>query len=163
MRLATDEWERMKSTDSRECRNCHNFEAMSGEVQKQTVYKKHMKAKGEGGTCTGVIVLLIKSRRFPRRWPCRYRQAAPSVSARAPPEFRGLIKASVCGQGAEGRKARQPIGKPATTAVVCAVSSQRRRRKPGSFVMMRSRSGQSAAAMTVLTLGPSLIAGAIAA
>jgi len=51
MRLATDEWERMKSTDSRECRNCHNFEAMSGEVQKQTVYKKHMKAKDEGGTC----------------------------------------------------------------------------------------------------------------
>jgi cytochrome c-type protein NapC len=51
MRLATDEWARMKAAQSRECRNCHNFEAMSGEVQKQTVYLKHMKAKQEGGTC----------------------------------------------------------------------------------------------------------------
>ena len=51
MRLAQDEWDRMKSTNSRECRNCHSFDAMSGEVQKQTVYQKHMKAQQEGGTC----------------------------------------------------------------------------------------------------------------
>lgn len=51
MTLATHEWERMKASDSRECRNCHGFEAMSGEVQKQTVFKKHMKAKDEGQTC----------------------------------------------------------------------------------------------------------------
>jgi cytochrome c-type protein NapC len=49
--LATHEWERMKGSDSRECRNCHSFEAMSGDVQKQTVYKKHMLAKDEGKTC----------------------------------------------------------------------------------------------------------------
>ena len=51
MTLATHEWDRMKSSGSRECRNCHNFEAMSGEIQKQTVFKKHMKAKDEGQTC----------------------------------------------------------------------------------------------------------------
>lgn len=51
MELATHEWERMKASGSRECRNCHNFEAMSGEAQKQTIYKKHMKAKIEGQTC----------------------------------------------------------------------------------------------------------------
>ncbi len=51
MTLATHEWERMKATGSRECRNCHSFEAMSGDVQKQTVFKKHMKAKDEGQTC----------------------------------------------------------------------------------------------------------------
>lgn len=51
MRLATDEWARMKATGSRECRNCHNFDAMSSELQKQTPYKKHMKAKEEGKTC----------------------------------------------------------------------------------------------------------------
>ena len=49
--LATHEWNRMKVTDSRECRNCHSFEAMSAELQKQTPYKKHMKAKDEGKTC----------------------------------------------------------------------------------------------------------------
>jgi cytochrome c-type protein NapC len=51
MELATHEWNRMKATDSRECRNCHSFEAMSAELQKQTPYIKHMKAKDEGKTC----------------------------------------------------------------------------------------------------------------
>ena len=51
IKLATHEWERMKSNGSRECRNCHNFEAMSATLQKQTPYKKHMKAKEEGQVC----------------------------------------------------------------------------------------------------------------
>ena len=49
--LAQHEWERMKESNSRECRNCHSFEAMSPELQKQTPYKKHMKAKEAGKTC----------------------------------------------------------------------------------------------------------------
>ena len=51
MRLATIEWDRMKSTGSRECRNCHDFDAMNPEVQKQSIYKKHMAGKAEGKTC----------------------------------------------------------------------------------------------------------------
>ncbi|BCB27071.1 cytochrome c-type protein [Sulfurimicrobium lacus] len=51
MELATHEWARMKGSDSRECRNCHSFDAMSGDKQKQTVFNKHMKAKAEGQTC----------------------------------------------------------------------------------------------------------------
>ena len=51
MVLATHEWDRMKGNGSRECRNCHAFESMSSELQKQTPYKKHMKAKEEGKTC----------------------------------------------------------------------------------------------------------------
>jgi len=49
--LATHEWERMKAAGSAECKNCHNFDAMSGTVQKQSVYTKHMKAKDAGQTC----------------------------------------------------------------------------------------------------------------
>ena len=51
MELATHEWERMKSRDSVECRNCHTFDAMSPELQRKTPYKKHMKAKETGKTC----------------------------------------------------------------------------------------------------------------
>ena len=51
MQLASHEWARMKASGSRECRNCHNFEAMSADLQKQTPYRKHMKAKQEGKTC----------------------------------------------------------------------------------------------------------------
>ncbi|QKM65181.1 Denitrification system component NirT [Polynucleobacter tropicus] len=51
MELAGHEWKRMKESNSRECRNCHDFDAMSPELQKQTPYKKHMKAKEAGKTC----------------------------------------------------------------------------------------------------------------
>ena len=51
MELATNEWKRMKAVDSRECRNCHSFDAMSGELQKKSNYTRHIKAKADGKTC----------------------------------------------------------------------------------------------------------------
>jgi cytochrome c-type protein NapC len=51
MDMASWEWARQKASNSRECRNCHNFDAMSAELQKQTPYRKHMKAKEAGKTC----------------------------------------------------------------------------------------------------------------
>jgi cytochrome c-type protein NapC len=51
MELATHEWKRMGDSGSRECRNCHNFDSMSGDKQKQSIYTKHMGAQKEGKTC----------------------------------------------------------------------------------------------------------------
>lgn len=34
MELATHEWDRMKASDSIECRNCHSFEGMDNRKQK---------------------------------------------------------------------------------------------------------------------------------
>ncbi|MEW6513663.1 MAG: NapC/NirT family cytochrome c [Pseudomonadota bacterium] len=51
MAMAEREWARMKATNSIECRNCHDFDAMSPELQKKTPYKKHMEAKAAGQTC----------------------------------------------------------------------------------------------------------------
>jgi cytochrome c-type protein NapC len=51
MELATHEWNRMKATNSIECRNCHNFDAMSADKQKQSNYTRHMQAKADGKTC----------------------------------------------------------------------------------------------------------------
>ena len=51
MEMATQEWARMKATNSIECRNCHNFEAMSAEYQKQSNYVRHMKAQADGKSC----------------------------------------------------------------------------------------------------------------
>src|SRR5438045_1474972 len=51
LEMAQHQWDRMKATDSRECRNCHSFDAMSKDVQKQSVYNKHMAAKTSGKTC----------------------------------------------------------------------------------------------------------------
>ncbi|HEY4956444.1 MAG TPA: NapC/NirT family cytochrome c [Caldimonas sp.] len=49
--LATIEWARMKANNSRECRNCHDFDAMSKEVQKPSAYARHMAAKAAGQAC----------------------------------------------------------------------------------------------------------------
>ena len=45
LELATHVWETMKATDSRECRNCHSFEAMDFRASARTVARKD----GAGG------------------------------------------------------------------------------------------------------------------
>ena len=44
LRLATNEWARMKASDSRECRNCHSFDAMDIEKQKARASKMHKRS-----------------------------------------------------------------------------------------------------------------------
>lgn len=49
--MAKSVWKTMKETDSRECRNCHNFESMSPEFQRPRARKQHMNAFETGQTC----------------------------------------------------------------------------------------------------------------
>ena len=49
--LAEHEWKRMKSADSRECRNCHSFDGMNPESQKQRARKQHELAQRDKSTC----------------------------------------------------------------------------------------------------------------
>ena len=49
--LARHEWERMKRTDSRECRNCHHFESMDYTEQGRRAVERHAKGFAEGETC----------------------------------------------------------------------------------------------------------------
>ena len=51
LELAMHEWERMKATDSRECRNCHDFESMLPEKQAPRARQQHMNALTTGQTC----------------------------------------------------------------------------------------------------------------
>ena len=41
----------MRKTDSRECRNCHDFTAMDLSEQDRSARKKHAKAPERGKTC----------------------------------------------------------------------------------------------------------------
>jgi cytochrome c-type protein NapC len=52
-RLAMAErvWTSMKATDSRECRNCHEFEHMDPEQQDRLSARRHARGAKEGGTC----------------------------------------------------------------------------------------------------------------
>jgi cytochrome c-type protein NapC len=51
MVLASYEWARLQEGNSRECRNCHAFDAMSAGLQKPEPYKIHMQAREEARTC----------------------------------------------------------------------------------------------------------------
>ncbi len=51
LELAKHVWEAMKKTDSRECRNCHNFEFMDFTEQGRRAVNAHSKALDEGKTC----------------------------------------------------------------------------------------------------------------
>ena len=51
LKLAKNVWKAMKETDSRECRNCHNFNSMKPEDQKKRARKQHIQGMEDGNTC----------------------------------------------------------------------------------------------------------------
>lgn len=69
MEMATHEWDRMKASGSRECKNCHSFDGMSPQKQKPKAQKNHEQAQKEGKTCIdchkGIAHLLPKEYKDP--------------------------------------------------------------------------------------------------
>ncbi len=51
LELAKHVWKAMKETDSRECRNCHNFESMNPKFQRPRARNQHLNAFKTGQTC----------------------------------------------------------------------------------------------------------------
>ena len=51
LELAQRVWSAMKSTDSRECRNCHTLQSMNPEFQRPRARKQHLDAMSVGQTC----------------------------------------------------------------------------------------------------------------
>lgn len=49
--LATNVWTTMKSTDSRECRNCHDYQSMDVVMQPRRARNAHFEAEKTGETC----------------------------------------------------------------------------------------------------------------
>ncbi len=49
--MARNVWKAMKETDSRECRNCHDWETMNPEKQQPRARNQHLFAMEQGNTC----------------------------------------------------------------------------------------------------------------
>jgi len=49
--MANRVWDKMRATDSRECRSCHSFDAMDLSEQDKMARKKHEDAEEKGKTC----------------------------------------------------------------------------------------------------------------
>jgi cytochrome c-type protein NapC len=51
LKLARHVWKVMKETDSRECRNCHDYDSMDFTEQGRRAVRRHSKGLEEGETC----------------------------------------------------------------------------------------------------------------
>ena len=51
LKLARNVWREMKATDSRECRNCHEYDSMDYVKQGRRAVNNHVKGFDEGKTC----------------------------------------------------------------------------------------------------------------
>jgi cytochrome c-type protein NapC len=51
LQLAGNEWNRMKANDSRECRNCHDYDSMDYTAQGRRGMDAHIKGFDKGMTC----------------------------------------------------------------------------------------------------------------
>lgn len=51
LQMASAVWKKMKASDSRECRNCHNFENMDFTMQETRAANEHQRAIDENMTC----------------------------------------------------------------------------------------------------------------
>ncbi len=49
--MANRVWDKMRATDSRECRSCHSWDAMDLSEQDRSARKRHGRAPDEGKTC----------------------------------------------------------------------------------------------------------------
>ena len=77
--LAANEWGRMKKTDSKECRNCHNFEYMDFTLQENRAADNHQKALDEGKTCIDCHQGIAHN--LPEGWLERYESVVEDLAA----------------------------------------------------------------------------------
>ncbi len=49
--MASRVWDKMRATDSRECRSCHDYSSMDLSAQIRSARKRHSSAMDEGKTC----------------------------------------------------------------------------------------------------------------
>ena len=86
--LALKVWQRMKDTDSLECRNCHVRSSMSAELQSARAQKRHAKADAQGMTCIdchfGIAHNEPEGPLGPRDLPVRGRMPTPPAEEPAP-------------------------------------------------------------------------------
>jgi cytochrome c-type protein NapC len=104
LELAMHEWQRMKSTDSRECRNCHKFNSMDYSVQEPRASKTHQEALTGGKTCIDC------HRGIAHTLPPNANEAYQKLSERMDAEHRGSLMSYLSGMlGPSRSQAATPV------------------------------------------------------
>lgn len=139
--LAMNEWQRMKSTDSRECRNCHDFESMMPEFQKPRARQQHLNAMEVGQTCIdchkGIAHSNIRDR-APEEYLEELEAPNPAFARPIPPEYMASLERVETREAAEAeaeaavRKAQQETVQAQIASAVEAAVAEERAKAGGS-------------------------------
>ncbi|MCP4821852.1 MAG: cytochrome C552 [Shimia sp.] len=151
LHLAQNEWERMKRTDSIECRNCHDFESMMPEFQKPRARQQHMNAMKSGQTCIdchkGIAHLDVRDR-ADEEYLEALEAPNPKFIRAIPQEYLdslARVEAKEAAEDAE-RKAEADAQKDRLKAAVAAAREDERAKVEAELAAANSGSDASAAA-----------------
>jgi cytochrome c-type protein NapC len=79
--MATAVWKKMKASDSRECRNCHNFDYMDFTLQETRAASEHQRAIDENMTCIDCHQGIAHS--LPPGYQERYQEVTETLASKA--------------------------------------------------------------------------------
>ena len=148
--LAMNEWQRMKKTDSRECRNCHDFESMMPEFQKPRARQQHLNAMEVGQTCIdchkGIAHSNIRDR-APEDFLEELEAPNPAFARPIPPEYLASLERIEAKEAAEAeaekaaRKVQQEAVQAQIAAAVDAALAEERAKADGAATDAASSGG----------------------
>lgn len=117
MTLASRVWETMKASDSRECRNCHSWDAMDAKKQHARGAREMAQARKEGKTCIDChkgIAHLLPAEYDPDSDPDAQLAAKPAAAPEAGGKDGGAKKGAEAGKDAGAGKDAAPAKDGAT-------------------------------------------------
>ncbi len=122
LQLARNVWRTMKATDSRECRNCHDFNTMDPEKQKPRARKQHMNAMEAGNTCIDCHKGIAHKKthdQLDEEELEKLEAPDPSLAMALPPQWQAFLDKEAAEKAApvvEAATAAAPVETPAPTA-----------------------------------------------
>ena len=124
LQLARNVWKAMKATDSRECRNCHDFDSMNPEDQKKRSRKQHINGMKAGNTCIDCHKGIAHSKvhdQLTEEEMTALEQPNPDNKRPIPPQWQAFIDAQEQGKKADEKEepvATETVAEATETAAV---------------------------------------------
>lgn len=91
--MASQTWKKMKQSDSRECRNCHNFDYMDFTMQEGRAASEHQRAIDTGMTCIDCHQGIAHN--LPPNYLEEYNRVVEELEANATPGAQGGLNVSL--------------------------------------------------------------------
>jgi cytochrome c-type protein NapC len=112
LELAKHVWAAMKATDSRECRNCHDFASMNPEEQKKRSRKEHINGLQAGNTCIDCHKGIAHKKVHDQLTDAELtalEQPLPGAKPTIPPQWQALIDAGSVDQQSSVEPVEEPV------------------------------------------------------